>query len=495
MRELLKNNNNNAIQTVAQIGVKFTGPPSANPDPSLFNPHQIIALFEEFRSYEGTFAYLQPIVALFASDKDLIFKYIEAASKLGFVKEVETAVRDYEYDPEAVREFLKEIRLDNQLPLIRVCDKHGFVSDLAHYLYRNNMTQYLTLYVQQLNPLKTPEVVAALLDENAPEETIKELITSVGQLCPVSELVDEVEKRDRLPLLTQWLEARFNDGNKEPATHNALAKILIASGDDRAEAFIVNNEYYDPVVVGKYAEHHNVNLAFRIYSQKKCNEALVALTNTNGMFREQARFLVTEQIPALWAQVLSNENTHRRAVVDQIIQTVLPEIPKERTDLVSATVQAFMDAKLPLELMELLEKIVLNTEGKTWDSKHLQTLLILTAIKADKSKVMDYVIRLDGYDPPSIADMALKYDLPEVAFTIFNKFKVNVKAAEVLVNQLDDLERAKEFAETCNEPAVYSVLGSAQLNQGQVSDAISKFFFHIHTRFFVPSAICLMVHD
>lgn len=144
MRELLKNNNANAVQTVAQVAVKFTGPPSANPDPSLFNPHQIIALFEEFQSYEGIFAYLQPIVALFASDKDLILKYIEAGSKLGFVKEVETAVRDYEYDPVAVREFLKEIRLDNQLPLIRVCDKHGFVADLAHYLYRNNMTQVLT---------------------------------------------------------------------------------------------------------------------------------------------------------------------------------------------------------------------------------------------------------------------------------------------------------------------------------------------------------------
>eukprot|EP01127_Copromyxa_protea_P002769 TRINITY_DN1272_c0_g1_i1.p1 TRINITY_DN1272_c0_g1~~TRINITY_DN1272_c0_g1_i1.p1 ORF type:complete len:1717 (+),score=471.10 TRINITY_DN1272_c0_g1_i1:887-6037(+) len=475
MRELLKNNNTNAVQTVAQVGVKFTGPPSTNPDPSLFNPHQILSLFEEFQSYEGSFAYLQPLVALFATDKDLVFKYIEAASKLGFTKEVETAVRDYEYDPEKVREFLKEIRLDNQLPLIRVCDRHGFVADLAHYLYRNNLTQYLQIYVQQLNPLKTPEVVGALLDENASDESVQELITAVGHLCPVGELVEEVEKRERLPLLTQWLEARFNEGNKEPATHNALAKILISSGDDRAEPFITNNEFYEPTVVGKYAEAHNTSLAYKIYSSKKCSKELVAFTNANGMYREQARYLVLEQLPELWAFVLDNENTHRRAVVDQVIQTVLPEIPKERADLVSATVQAFMHAKLPLELMELLERIVLNTEGKVWDSQHLQTLLILTAIKADKTKVMDYVIRLDGYDPPSIADMALKYELPEVAFTIYNKFKVHVKAAEVLVNQIGDLERAKEFAETCNEPAVYSVIASAQLAHNNVTDAIASF--------------------
>jgi clathrin heavy chain len=43
---------------------------------------------------------------------------------------VEIAVRDYEYNPDTVRDFLKETRLDSQLPLVLVCDKHGFVNDM-----------------------------------------------------------------------------------------------------------------------------------------------------------------------------------------------------------------------------------------------------------------------------------------------------------------------------------------------------------------------------
>ena len=40
-------------------------------------------------------------------------------------------------------------------------------------------------------------------------------------------------------------------------------------------------------------------------------------------------------------------------------------------------------------------------------NKNLQNLLILTAIKADKTLVMDYINRLDNYDGPEIAKIAL----------------------------------------------------------------------------------------
>jgi clathrin heavy chain len=68
-----------------------------------------------------------------------------------------------------------------------------------------------------------------------------------------------------------------------------------------------------------------------------------------------------------------------------------------------------MNAKLPSELMELLEKIVLATDTGFSDNKNLQNLLILTAIKADKTRVMNYVLELNGYDPNDMASMAIKY--------------------------------------------------------------------------------------
>jgi clathrin heavy chain len=61
-----------------------------------------------------------------------------------------------------------------------------------------------------------------------------------------------------------------------------------------------------------------------------------------------------------------------------VVATALPETSDP--DDVSTTVKAFMAADLPTELIELLEKLVL--EGATFnDNKNLQNLLILTAIK------------------------------------------------------------------------------------------------------------------
>lgn len=62
---------------------------------------------------------------------------------------------------------------------------------------------------------------------------------------------------------------------------------------------------------------------------------------------------------------------------------------------VSATVKAFMAKELQAELIELLEKIVLQNSAFS-NNANLQNLLILTAIKADKSKVKDLINRWAG---------------------------------------------------------------------------------------------------
>lgn len=40
---------------------------------------------------------------------------------------------------------------------------------------------------------------------------------------------------------------------------------------------------------------------------------------------------------------------------------------------------------------------------------------------------------------------------------------------------MNNLDRAYEFAERCNDPAVWSQLGRAQLNSGLVKEAIDSF--------------------
>ena len=54
---------------------------------------------------------------------------------------------------------------------------------------------------------------------------------------------------------------------------------------------------------------------------------------------------------------------------------------------------------------------------------NLQNLLILTSIKVDPSKVMDYINRLDNFDGPIVGEVVVEAQLYEEAFTIFKKIK------------------------------------------------------------------------
>ncbi|CAG8774729.1 12958_t:CDS:2, partial [Acaulospora morrowiae] len=224
-----------------------------------------------------------------------------------------------------------------------------------------------------------------------------------------------VEKRNRLKLLLPWLEQRVNEGNQDTAIYNALAKIYIDSNNN-PEAFLRENTFYDSLVIGKYCEKRDPHLAYIAYQRGQCDYELVKITNENSMFKHQARYLVKRRDPQLWAHVLDANNIYRRQMIDQVNAVALPE--SIDPDDVSVTVQAFMAADLPLELIELLEKLILENTAFS-DTKPLQNLLILTAIKADAAKVMDYINKLNNFDAPEVAEIAIKHNLYEEAFAIY----------------------------------------------------------------------------
>ncbi|XP_018326651.1 clathrin heavy chain [Agrilus planipennis] len=431
----------------------------------------LIDLFEGFKSYEGLFYFLGSIVN-FSQDPEVHFKYIQAACKTGQIKEVERICRESNcYNPERVKNFLKEAKLTDQLPLIIVCDRFDFVHDLVLYLYRNSLQKYIEIYVQKVNPSRLPVVVGGLLDVDCSEDIIKNLILVVRGQFSTDELVEEVEKRNRLKLLLPWLESRVHEGCVEPATHNALAKIYIDSNNN-AERFLRENQWYDSRVVGRYCEKRDPHLACVAYERGQCDRELIAVCNENSLFKSEARYLVKRRDAELWVEVLNENNPYRRQLIDQVVQTALNET--QDPEDISVTVKAFMSADLPNELIELLEKIVLDNSVFS-DHRNLQNLLILTAIKADTTRVMDYINRLDNYDAPDIANIAINNHLYEEAFAIFKKFDVNTSAIQVLIENVNNLDRAYEFAERCNEPPVWSQLAKAQLSQGLVKEAIDSY--------------------
>lgn len=135
-----------------------------------------------------------------------------------------------------------------------------------------------------------------------------------------------------------------------------------------------------------------------------------------------------------------------------------------------------MTAELPHELIDLLERVVLHNSGFA-NNRNLQNLLILTAIKADHTKVMDYINRLDNYDGEELAKIAQEdgYQLYEEALCIYKKFNKHVDAIKILLEKQNNLKSAQEFAEKNNLPEVWTELGKAQLDQNMVTDCISSF--------------------
>ncbi|NXE96583.1 CLH1 protein, partial [Menura novaehollandiae] len=268
LRAMLSANIRQNLQLCVQVASKYH---------EQLGTQSLVELFESFKSYEGLFYFLGSIVN-FSQDPDVHFKYIQAACKTGQIKEVERICRESNcYNPERVKNFLKEAKLTDQLPLIIVCDRFDFVHDLVLYLYRNNLQKYIEIYVQKVNPSRIPAVVGGLLDVDCSEDVIKNLIMVVRGQFSTDELVAEVEKRNRLKLLLPWLESRIHEGCEEPATHNALAKIYIDSNNN-PERFLRENPYYDSRVVGKYCEKRDPHLACVAYERGQCDLELIKVS-------------------------------------------------------------------------------------------------------------------------------------------------------------------------------------------------------------------------
>ncbi|KAK1921835.1 hypothetical protein DB88DRAFT_499360 [Papiliotrema laurentii] len=462
LHEMLKTNLRQNITVVVQIATKYS---------DLLGPTQLIELFEQFKSSDGLYYYLGSVVNL-SEDPEVHFKYIQAATRTGQIREVERICRESNfYNPEKVKNFLKEARLSDQLPLIIVCDRFDFVHDLVLYLYQNGLTNFIEIYVQRVNSARTPQVIGGLLDVDCEEATIKNLLMSVTGTFPIDELVEEVEKRNRLKLILPWLNNKVEQGSTDHAVYNAIAKISIDSNNN-PEAFLKENNLYDPAIVGKYCEKRDPYLAYIAYAKGFCDDELINITNENQMYKHQARYLVKRRDIDLWTQVLNPESIHRRALIDQVIATAIPECTDP--DDVSVTVKAFMHMELHGPLLELLEKIIIEPSPFS-DNKSLQSLMFLTAIKNDKGKVMGYINKLSGYDVEAIAKVATEAGLYEEAFTIYQKHEMHAEAMNVLVEHMVSIDRGFAYANKINQPAVWSRLGKAQLDGLRVKDAIDSY--------------------
>ncbi|KAF2013645.1 clathrin heavy chain [Aaosphaeria arxii CBS 175.79] len=460
---MLASNIRQNLQSVIRIAQKYS---------DLLGANKIIELLEKYRTAEGLYYFLGGIVNV-SEDEDVVFKYIEAATRVGQLNEVERVCRENNHiNGEKVKNFLKEANLSEQLPLIIICDRFNFVHDLVLYLYKNQHFKSIEVYVQRINPARTPAVVGGLLDVDCDEGIIKGLLSSVTpSSIPIDELVSEVESRNRLKMLLPFLEQTLQAGNQEQAVYNALAKIYIDS-NNQPENFLKNNDLYDTLVVGKYCEKRDPNLAYIAYRKGQNDLELINITNENSMFKAQARYLLERADSEVWEYVLSPNNMYRRSLVDQVTSTAVPE--SSDPDKVSVAVKAFITGDMPVELIDLLEKIILEPSGFS-DNSSLQNLLMLTAAKSDRGRMMGYIHQLENYTPEDIAQQCIEVGMYEEAFEIYKKHESHVDAINVLIDHIVSIDRAQEYADRVDTPEVWSKVAKAQLDGLRVTDSIESY--------------------
>jgi len=226
-------------------------------------------------------------------DQDIFFKYIEACAKMGNTREVDRVIQETSnYDPIQVRDFLMEGRLQDPRPLIHLCNKHGYIEELTRHLYNNQQNRFIEIFLMNVNQDASPKVLGTLLELNCDDVYIVQLLNTIRK-CPIDELVSEFECKGKLKMLRQWLEHRKDERIQDPALHNALAKIYIEINND-PQKFLIENEYYDSKIIGKYCEERNPDLAYTAYKRAwgECDNELINVTNKNFLFRLQARYLV-----------------------------------------------------------------------------------------------------------------------------------------------------------------------------------------------------------
>ncbi|KAG5490034.1 hypothetical protein JKF63_00153 [Porcisia hertigi] len=457
LEDLCSNSRQN-FKVIVQVATKYS---------DAIGAADLINLFLEHNLYDVLYYYLGAVVP-YTRDAEVHFRYIEAAAEMGQMQELERMTRESPcYDAERAKNYLKNKRLTDMWPFMNVCDQHNMVNEMVHYLVETSNESYVEQYVTRRSPGKTPQVVQALIECNVREEFIKSLLVAVGTMCPIQELVECVEETGRLHLLQEWLEDRRNEKRTDTALYNALAKIYVDLGKS-PEQFLNENDYYDAIVVGKYCETRDPNLAYSAYCHGHCSEELIDLCYRNGMYKQLARYLVKEQNPDLWASVLAQNSTQRQQLVESVQQTALPE--SEVSEEVSTTVRAFMNANMTEELTSLLGQIVVH--GRFRKNRFLENLLIMSAVRARKDKVMEYVTTLEDYDANDIARIASGAGMHEVAFVVYTRHNMQKEAITVLVQDMNDVSRGRAFAQKTDTAPVWSVLGEYLVKQDEVHEGI-----------------------
>ena len=163
---------------------------------------------------------------------------------------------------------------------------------------------------------------------------------------------------------------------------------------------------------------------------------------------ELARNLFKKQDLNEWQKYLKDEN--KQPLLEEI-KNLINEI--EDPSEFAVLVRVLMMLNDPHSLSSVLEGLF-SSRSNLKENKNLQNLFLLTMIKTQPNRLKDYILVLSNYDGEDVAKIAEKSELYEEAFLIYDKFGKHLQAIEILLTNLNNHQRATEYAKKINSQEV-----------------------------------------
>ncbi|OWA54437.1 putative Clathrin heavy chain 1 [Hypsibius exemplaris] len=212
------------------------------------------------------------------------------------------------------------------------------------------------------------------------------------------------------------------------------------------------------------------NLALSLYQEVHAPLKAIQCFAEEKRFAELVAYLIKLWDYKLWSHVLAPGYRFRAQITASAIAAA--SLSEDNFAQIS---KAFMDADMTKEAHRV-QQAGFGEHTSTNNSKNAPgNAMILDAMRHRRSILLLLIDDLEYYDASPLARVAVDYGLYEAAFALYSKGMMNASALNILCTKIGNLDRARRFALTCKEPAVWSAFGRFYLKQRNLGGAIHAF--------------------
>jgi len=200
------------------------------------------------------------------------------------------------------------------------------------------------------------------------------------------------------------------------------------------------------------------------------NANLISYSSENV---RNSSYFTSNNLPQLIFYLSKQQDTDLWEYAVEKSEKILEYILQDEVFLLSVSVQEFSvllkflmktENQNREKLIKLLQRILLGVVLHPFKNHpSLQTMLITSILKSSKpERLSELLPALNYFDGRETVSMAIRLGHLEEALQIAKQLKEHLLGIEILVNHMDDMVRAFDFANTVDEPEVWKFVGKAQ---------------------------------